>query len=492
MKLNAPDFSLSDFSLAMPAIFLLCMTCVILLTDVMVPARMRSRVTGCLTQGGLVVTLLLVLASYQSFVRPVIVMGGSFIQDRLSLLTQLFILVTTVFAFVYARPWLREFRISASEYYVLGLFAVLGMLVMASAWNFLVAWLGLELLSLAMYAMVALDRQSARAVEAAMKFFVMGGLASGILLYGVSLVYGATGSIDFSAVDAFLHQTSGGDRQLALAGMLFIATGLLFKLGTVPFHMWVPDVYEGAPACMTLFIACAPKIATFCIVMRILGGALSVSALQWQQVLVVISILSMFAGNLMAIAQTSIRRMLAYSSIAHMGYVLLGVIAGPLTQLGYSAALFYMVTYVMVAGGAFAVVALLSREGQPFERLDDLRGLNARQPWIAFLMLLMMFSMAGVPPVVGFFAKLGLLQVLVEAHYVWLAALSLLFAIIGAYYYLRVVMYMYFEEPAESVRSVPLAPGWVPMTALTVNAFAALALGLFPGALLELCRVSVY
>jgi len=481
--------------MATPEIFLLSMTCVILLLDVMVPARVRNRVTYFLSLGAIFACLLLVMAGYTTYTQPIISFSNGYIQDRLAILTKLFVLGTTIFAFVYAWPYLRERRISSSEYFILGLFALLGMMVMASAFSFLVAWLGLELLSLAMYAMVALDRhssQSSRSIEASMKFFVMGGLASGILLYGISLVYGATGSVDFSVVDAFLHHASGAGRIVAMAGMVFIIVGLLFKLGTVPFHMWVPDVYDGAPTCMTLFIACAPKIATFCVLMRILGGALSVSTVEWQQILVVISILSMFAGNLLAIAQTSVKRMLAYSSIAHMGYVLLGVIAGPVTPLGYSAAMFYMVTYVIVAAGAFALMALLSRDGRSFDHLDDFRGLNARNPWIAFMMLLLMFSMAGVPPLVGFFAKLGLLEVLVQAHYVWLASLALLFAIIGAYYYLRVVMLMYFEEPLPDAAAVKLVIDRSGMAALAINSFAALLLGLFPSALIELCRVSVY
>ena len=485
-------FKVPDFSIALPDIFLLGMTCVILLLDVTVRSDWRGRVTFALSQLSLVGTLVLVLMCYSDVNQPVISMTGSFVLDKLAVLTRLFVLGTTVFAFIYARPYLKDRHIGSSEYYILGLLAVLGMLVMASAASFLVAWLGLELLSLAMYAMVALDRQSERSIEAAMKYFVMGGMASGLLLYGISLVYGATGSIDFSVVDAFLQHASQPGLVLAGAGMVFIVAGLLFKFGTVPFHMWVPDVYDGAPTCMTLFIACAPKIATFCIAMRIFGGALLATASQWQQVLIVAAILSMFAGNLMAIAQTSMKRMLAYSSIAHMGYVLLGVIAGPVAPLGYSAAMFYIATYVIVAAGAFAIIALLSQKGQRFESLEDFRGLNARHPWLAFLMLILMFSMAGVPPTVGFFAKLGLLEALVQAHLVWLAALALLFAIIGAYYYLRVVMLMYFVEPSSEARKVKVTLSRSSMIALTINSFAALMLGLVPSGLIDLCRVSLY
>ena len=335
------------------------------------------------------------------------------------------------------------------EYFLLGLFAVLGMMVMASAYSFLTNYLGLELLSLSLYAMVAMQKDSLAATEAAMKYFVMGALASGILLYGISMVYGATGSIFILQIANTMPNMHAEQNSLVLFGMIFILVGLLFKFGAVPFHMWVPDVYQGAPTSMTLFIASAPKIAAFGIMMRILVEALPSMQVQWEQVLIVVAILSMFAGNLLAIAQTNIKRMLAYSSIAHIGYMLLGIIAGPNSAEGYSAAMFYIATYVIVAAGAFAIIALLSRSGVEFDQLEDYRGLNTRNPWLAFMLLLMVFSMAGIPPTVGFFAKLGLLEALVEAHLVWLAAIALLFAIIGAYYYLRIVMLMYFEEPAD-------------------------------------------
>jgi len=339
--------------------------------------------------------------------------------------------------------------------------------------------------------MVALQKNSRLAVEASMKYFVMGAMASGLLLYGMSMIYGMTGSIGINEISHILQQTGAHQQAALLLGLVFILAGLIFKFGAVPFHVWVPDVYQGAPTSVTLFIACAPKIAAFCVTMRILVEAMPGLTIPWQHVLVVVAILSMLSGNVLAIAQTNIKRMLAYSSIAHIGYMLLGIIAGPNDPQGYSAAMFYIATYVIVAAGAFAIIALLSKEGIEFDTLDDFRGLNARNPWLAFMMLLLMFSMAGVPPTVGFFAKLGLLEALVHAHYVWLACLALLFAIIGAYYYLRVVMLMYFEEPKEALVGTHLAIARGPMVAITVNGIAALMLGLLPSALIDMCRISV-
>jgi NADH-quinone oxidoreductase subunit N len=311
-----------------------------------------------------------------------------------------------------------------------------------------------------------------------------------LLLYGISMVYGATGSIQILQIGNVLQNATAGQNVLAILGLGFILAGLLFKFGAVPFHMWVPDVYQGAPTSMTLFIASAPKIAAFGIMMRILVEALPSLQVQWQHVLIVIAMLSMFSGNLLAIAQTNIKRMLAYSSIAHIGYMLLGIIAGPNSAEGYSAAMFYIATYVIVAAGAFAIIALLSKSGVEFDQFDDYRGLNARNPWLAFMMLLLMFSMAGIPPTVGFFAKLGLLEALVEAHLVWLAAFALLFAIIGAYYYLRIVMVMYFEEPSEQFKGTRITIAPEMMVAVSINGTAALFLGLLPSTFIDMCRIS--
>ena len=358
---------------------------------------------------------------------------------------------------------------------------------MLSANTFLAMYLGLELSSLTLYAMVAMDRDFKDAAEAALKYFVLGSLASGIFLYGISLLYGVTGSIELHEIARLV-----GERQdsVLLAAMIFIIAGLIFKFGAVPFHMWVPDVYQGSPTSTALFISSAPKIAAFTITVRVLQQALPGLQSSWVPMLMAISIFSMLFGNLIAIAQTNIKRMLAYSSIAHMGYALLGILAGPASSTGYSAAMFYVATYVLVVVGAFAIIAILSRHGIEFDKLEDFRGLNVRNPWLAFMMLLLLFSMAGIPPTVGFFAKLGLLEALVQAGYVWLAVLALLFALVGVYYYLRVVMLMYFEEPHANA-STPIPLSGVVFAAITVNGCAALVLGILPSSVIDLCRISI-
>ena len=484
------NFEMPIFSVAAPEIFLLCMTCMFLVLDLFLTERYRY-ITFALAQTALVGGFILAVAQYHEYPNPIITFSGNYILDKLAVITKLFVLLTTVFAFIYAHSYIKDRKIASSEYYILGLFAVIGMLVMASAYSFLSIYLGLELLSLSLAAMVALQKESSLAVEAAMKYFVMGAMASALLLYGISMVYGMTGSIGMFDIANLISHTSQSEQTAIVLGLIFILSGLVFKFGAVPFHMWVPDVYDGAPTSMTLFIACAPKIAAFCVTMRILVEALPAFHIQWQHVLIVVAVLSMFSGNLLAIAQTNIKRMLAYSSIAHIGYMLLGIIAGPSSREGYSAAMFYIATYVIVAAGGFAVIALLSKEGNEFDHLDDFRGLNARNPWLAFMMLLLMFSMAGVPPTVGFFAKLGLLEALVEAHYVWLAAVALLFAIIGAYYYLRVVMFMYFEEPKDALVGTHLSITRGAMVAITINGVTALVLGLLPSTFIDMCRISV-
>ncbi len=483
------NFTMPVFSVAVPEIFMLCMIAMILLVDVWLPAKHRM-VTYFLVQATLVITTCLLFSQFRNYPSPIITFSGNYVIDDLAIILKMFICVVSLFAFAYSRDYINDRKMTIGEYYLLGMFAVLGMLIMASAYTFLTIYLGLELLSLSLYAMVAMQKDSADATEAAMKYFVMGALASGLLLYGISMVYGATGSIQVLQIASVLANASANQHVVVVLGLGFILAGLLFKFGAVPFHMWVPDVYQGAPTSMTLFIASAPKIAALGVTMRILVEALPSLQVQWEPILIVVALLSMFFGNLLAIAQTNIKRMLAYSSIAHIGYMLLGIIAGPNSAEGYSAALFYIVTYVIVAAGGFAVVAILSQDGVEFDRLDDYRGLNARNPWIAFMMLLLMFSMAGIPPTVGFFAKLGLLEALVEAHLVWLAALALLFAIVGAYYYLRIVMLMYFEEPAQQYQGsrIVVAPNM--LVAISINGVAVLLLGLLPSTLIDMCRIS--
>jgi NADH-quinone oxidoreductase subunit N len=475
------------FSIALPEIFLLLMANVILLMDVFV-AKKYPWVTYVLVQFTLVAAIVLTLPQYNAYPIPAFVFGGSYIVDRLAVLSKLFIYVLGLFAFVYARGYITEKKIAQGDYYLLGLFSILGMSVTVSAYSFLTLFLGLELLSLPLYALVAMHKESTAAAEAAMKYFVTGALASGMLLYGISLLYGITGSIELMHMAELLqsHQDT-----TTLVALIFVLSALIFKLGAVPFHMWVPDVYEGAASPVTLFIASAPKIAAFALVVRVLAEAMPSLQVSWEQILIVVAIVSMFVGNVLAIAQTNLKRMLGYSSISHIGYTLLGIIAGPNSTNGYSAAMFYIATYVFIVAGAFAIITVLSHRGIEFDRLEDYRGLNARSPWLAFMMLLFMFSMAGVPPTVGFIAKLGLLEALVEAHLAWLAVLALVFALIGAYYYLRVVMYMYFEEPTETEAAIKISMTPEMLVAISINGSAALLLGLLPSFLIDLCRISL-
>lgn len=476
-----------NFFAAMPEIFILCMACIILVVDAFLPERRRN-VTYVLVQLTLLAVFILTMPQFKDYSSAIVLFSGNYVVDDLAVTCKLFMYIFSLFAFAYAREYLEARKIPRGEYYLLGLFSVLGMSIMVSAYTFLTIYLGLELLSLSLYAMVAMNKKSGDATEAAMKYFVLGALASGILLYGISLLYGVTGSIQ---LDAVAHALQSRDDIVPVVALIFVMAGLIFKFGAVPFHMWVPDVYQGASTPTTLFIASAPKIAAFGITVRILVQALPSLQSQWELILIVISILSMFFGNLLAIAQTNLKRMLAYSSIAHIGYALLGILAGPNSSQGYSAAMFYISTYVLVAAGAFAIIAIMSREGFEFDKLNDYRGLNARNPWLAFMMLLLLFSMAGVPPTVGFFAKLGLLEALVQAKMVWLAILALVFALVGAYYYLRVVMLMYFEEPSEGMINMPITVSSDMMIAISINGAAALLLGLLPSFFIDLCRISV-
>jgi len=481
------DFVLPQFSIALPEIFLLCMSCLILLVDVFVSQRYRG-VTYFLVQFSLVAVFVLTLPQFKDYPEPITTFSGNYVIDELAVISKLCIYLFSFFGFAYARDYIKTRNIARSEYYLLGLLSVLGMSVMVSAYSFLTIYLGLELLSLALYAMVAMYKDGEFASEAAMKYFVLGSLASGMLLYGISILFGLTGSIQMDTIADIIQSRHDIVPVMAL---IFILGGIIFKFGAVPFHMWVPDVYQGASTPTTLFIAAAPKIAAFAIMVRILVQALPSLQVSWEHILIVISILSMFFGNVLAIVQSNIKRMLAYSSIAHIGYTLLGIIAGPNSLMGYSAAMFYISTYVLVAAGAFAIITIMSRDGVDFDKLEDFRGLNARNPWLAFMMLLLLFSMAGIPPAVGFIAKLGLLQALVQADLVWLAVLALVFALIGAYYYLRVVMLMYFEEPTEAVMgsNVTLSPEM--LIAISLNGGAALVLGLLPSTLIDLCRISI-
>ncbi|MDX1432737.1 MAG: NADH-quinone oxidoreductase subunit NuoN [Gammaproteobacteria bacterium] len=471
-------FATPDFTPAIPELFLLGAACLVLIVDVYVPERMRL-FTFQLAQAALVITAALCLGLFPR--EPIYTFSGTFVSDAMSTVLKLFILLVSYFAFFYAKIYLRRRDLFKGEYFVLGLFAVLGMMVLVSAHSLLTVYLGLELLSLSLYAMVALDRESPVACEAAMKYFVLGALASGMLLYGMSLVYGSTGSLDL----AIIHEriSANPERDLVLiVGLVFVIVGIAFKLGAVPFHMWVPDVYEGAPTSVTLFIGTAPKIAAFGMLMRLLVDGLPALQTDWTGMLVILALLSMAAGNIIAIAQSNLKRMLAYSTIAHVGYLFLGVIAG--TPGGYAASMFYIIVYTLMSLGGFAMIIVLGHAGFEADRLEDFRGLNERNPWFAFLMLILMLSMAGVPPFLGFWAKWSVLREVVAADMTWLAVVAVAFAVIGLFYYLRVIRLMYFDRPEDPA---PVQTGPEMRVMISTNALAILALGVYPGGLLALC-----
>ncbi len=471
-----------DYFAALPEILLLGMTSFILILDLFLKDHQRN-LTYLLTQFTLLLCAVVTVFTVQG--RPVFAFNGLVVDDLMSDVLKVMIYLAVTIALVYVRAYNAARGLFTGEFFALALFATLGMLVMVSADHFLTLYIGLELLSLSLYAMVALQRDSARATEAAMKYFVLGALASGMLLYGMSMFYGATGSLELESVSAGLAGGLGSSRVLVF-GLVFIVAGIAFKLGVVPFHMWVPDVYQGAPTSVTLFIASAPKIAAFAFTLRLLVNGLEPLVADWHGMLVVLAVLSMVLGNVVAIAQTNLKRMLAYSTISHMGFVLLGVLSGSLN--GYASAMFYVLVYVLTALAGFGVLLLLSREGFESEELDDLKGLNRRDPWFAFIMLLVMFSMAGVPPLAGFFAKLSVLQAALQQGLVWLVVLAVMMSLVGAFYYLRVVKLMYFDDPQHHQPIQPLGDMKVMLSA---NGVGLLLLGLAPQPLLTLCMVAI-
>lgn len=463
-------------------VFMLAMACGILVLDLFLGDE-RRRVTYALT--------LLTLAGafcITVWTHPVerYTFSGMFVADGLAGVVKLGIYVAVAMTLVYSQAYIRARDLYRGEFFVLVLFATLGMMVMTSANHLLTLYLGLELQSLAVYGLVALQRDSSRATEAAMKYFVLGALASGMLLYGMSMLYGATGSLEITRIAEVIDSKVGADVILVF-GLVFIVAGLGFKLGAVPFHMWIPDVYEGAPTAVTMFIGAAPKIAALAFIIRVLEIGLGTDFLfaQWQWMLAIMAVLSFVIGNVTAIAQTNIKRMLAYSTISHMGFLLLGVLSG--SQDGLASSLFYALIYALMNLGAFGMIMLLSRAGFEADRLEDFKGLNRRSPWCAAVMLLLMFSMAGIPPTVGFYAKLSVLWAVADAGKLWLAVIAVMFSLVGAFYYLRIVRLMYFDAPVDAA-PVVAAPGarWL----MAANGLAMLVFGLwlFPEWLMELCR----
>ncbi|GMQ91761.1 MAG: NADH-quinone oxidoreductase subunit NuoN [Gammaproteobacteria bacterium] len=429
-----------NLSLALPEIFVASMASLILVIDLFLSTRQRIFIYF-LAQVTLIGAAVLTVQGMTS--NSVTVFSGMFVHDAMSDILKLAIYLIVFVVFAYSRDYIRERNMFRGEFFVLALFAMTGMMVVISAAHLLSLYMGLELLSLCLYAMVALQRDSGKATEAAMKYFVLGAIASGLLLYGMSMLYGVTGDLSIVAVKQKIAAMSPDDIIL-IFGLVFIVAALAFKLGVVPFHMWVPDVYHGAPTAVALFISTAPKIAGFAIFMRLLVGGLIDMSPSWQDMLIVLAILSMGIGNVVAIAQTNIKRMLAYSGIAHMGFFLLGILS--ISKTGYTASMFYILVYALMTLGAFGMVILMSRHGFEAENIEDFKGLNQRNSWYALLMLLLMISMAGVPPTLGFYAKLMVIQSVIDASMVWLAVVSVLFAVIGAFYYLRIIKLMYFDD----------------------------------------------
>jgi NADH-quinone oxidoreductase subunit N len=473
-----------DLMPALPEMVMLGMTCLVLVVDLFLPQEKRgftlllSMLTLLLAIGAVV--LVVPIDSVSSF-------GGSFVLDQLAVVLKIAVCAITMLVFVYSRDYLADHSIYKGEYYVLGLFATLGMMVMISAHSLLLIYLGLELLSLSLYSMIAFNRDSLRASESAMKYFVLGAMASGLLLYGISIFYGITGTLDINELSAAVNFQAGNHPVALGFALTFIVVGLCFKLGAVPFHMWLPDVYQGAPTSVTLFIGTAPKIAGFAMAIRLLVDGLGALQVDWSQMLTALAIASMALGNVVAIAQTNFKRMLAYSTISHVGFILLGILAT--TANGYASAMFYTLTYAITSSVAFGVLLVLNRKGFEAENISDLSGLNDSNPWYAALLAIAMLSMAGVPPTVGFYAKLTVLQAVVQVDMVWLAIAAVLFSVIGLFYYLRVIKVMYFDKPLEE-QTTTIKEALDVKLLLSANSLGLILLGLFPSSLMTYCILS--
>ena len=492
MTLAEMQFVPPDLRLASAEIFVLAMTCLTMIVDLFVKDTKRTA-TFVLTQLTLVGAAFITLSLSSGEI--LYTFSNMYVSDLMADVLKLLLYLTVMVVLFYSRGYLQDRpQMAKGEYYTLTLFATLGMMVMISASHFLTVYIGVELLSLSLYAMVALNRDSVSATEAAMKYFVLGALASGLLLYGMSMIYGATGSLDIAVVAESLFAGQANRAILGL-GVVFLVCGIGFKLGVVPFHMWIPDVYHGAPTSVALFIGSAPKLAAFAIVIRILLSGLLVAAADWQSMLLILSVLSMAVGNFAAIAQTNLKRMLAYSAISHMGFMLLGMASGIVgggTRVelfnAYSASMFYVITYVLTSVGAFGMILLLARAGFESDEIKDFAGLNKRNPWFAAVMMMMMFSMAGIPFFVGFFAKFSVLVSVVAAGHLWLAIAAVLFSLVGAFYYLRVVKLMYFDLPESTM---PIRAPMNVKALISANGMAVALLGIFPNYLMSLCTVSL-
>ncbi len=474
----------NDLLTVLPELILLCGASVVLLLDLLL-SDARKHVSFWLTQLTLLLCALATVGLVPVVVNPATSFHGLVISDLAGALLKFFNYIALALTLFFSRSYLEARGLFRGETFVLAMFSLLGMMVMISAGSFISLYLGLELMSLTLYSMVAMHRASNRASEAAMKYFVLGALASGMLLYGMSMLYGATGSLDILQVGRAVVE-GHANRTLLVFGLVFVVSGIAFKLGAAPYHMWIPDVYDGAPTPVTLLVGSAPKLAAFAFMLRMLAVAMGGMGDDWQQMLGVLAVLSMILGNVIAIAQTNIKRMLAYSTIANMGYMLMGFLTGSLN--GYSAAMFFTVAYVLTTLASFGMVMLLSRRGFEADQLDDFKGLNQRSPWWAFVMLLVMFSLAGLPPTVGFYGKFAVIEAAVNAGYIWLAVVAVLTSLIGAFYYLRIVKLMYFDDPVDTM---PIVVRRDTNALLSLNGLALLLFGILPQPLMGLCVVAL-
>ena len=468
-----------NYIVAAPEITVLGLICVVLMADLFVDDEHRV-LTFWMSIAALGITLWSLLATAPD--ARVVIFDGSYVSDPLSQVLKVAATGFVAISFLYARDYLRANDLHKGEYYVLGMIGLLGMMIMISANSMLTMYLGLETLALSQYTLVAIDRNNVTSAESAMKYFVLGAIASGALLYGISWIYGVTGSLQFDQIAAAIASDPQLNSLPLWFGLAFVIVGIGFKFGAVPFHMWLPDVYHGARTPVTLYIASAPKLAALALTLRMLVDGLGGLHDVWADMIMVIAVLSLLVGNIVAIAQTNIKRMLAYSTIAHVGFILLAIFCG--TDEGYAAALFYTLTYVVAAAGSFGIIILLSRRGYEADNLSDFKGLNARSPWFALMMMFLMLSLTGIPPFIGFFGKLNVISVVLDGNYVGLAVLMVLASVVGAYYYLRVIWYMYFEEAEDQA---VLQASADTRLVLSLNGVAVLALGIVPSWLWVLC-----
>ena len=471
-----------DLITALPEITVLVMAMLILIVDLFIKPQNRFIVYG-LAQFTLFSAALFTFQTHTPAVGYAFT--NMFVDDTMADVLKLMTYLGTSIMFVYTRQYLQIRNMYRGEYYAMVLFAMLGMMVMISGQSMLTIYMGLELLSLCLYALVAFDRDNARASEAAMKYFVLGALASGMLLYGMSMVYGMTGSLNVSEIASAIGNVNTKNPVLIM-GLVFIVAGIAFKFGAVPFQMWVPDVYQGSPTAITMLIGSVPKFAAFAMTIRLLAQGLEPLAVDWQDMLLMMALLSIVIGNFSAIAQTNLKRMLAYSTISHIGFLLFGLISANLN--GYASSMFYISAYVLMTLAGFGIILLLSRRGFEAEHLDDLKGLNQRSPWVAFMMLITMFSMAGIPPTIGFYAKFAVLQAAWQAGFTWAVVFAVLMAVIGAFYYLRIVKLMYFDEPNDTA---PIHAPFDMQLVLSINTLALLLLGLLPQVLMNINGLAI-